>query len=136
MNYKKEKYINKEIQLYPGTNAKYGIIRNIDDLGWTIEITESECKSFKVGETYFISHSSAFTFSFIERKVIFISNIEWDTDADDYEDDYGLPDTIHITVTPEISYLLDDIDGEAENLVNYLSDNFGWCIKGFSVEVE
>ncbi len=41
MNYKPEDYIGKKTQLYPGdTQTKCGIINNVDDLGWTIEITE------------------------------------------------------------------------------------------------
>ncbi len=36
MKYNKDEYIGKEIQLYPGnTYKKWGIIKDVDDLGWT-----------------------------------------------------------------------------------------------------
>lgn len=70
MKYNKESYIGKEIQLYPGdTYKKYGIIENVDDLGWTIKITDSDSaydNEYKIGCTFFISHSKAFRFRFLE----------------------------------------------------------------------
>lgn len=54
MKYNKESYIGKEIQLYPGdTYKKYGIIENVDDLGWTIRITDMQedySSSYKIGD--------------------------------------------------------------------------------------
>lgn len=67
MNYSRATYIGKAIQLYPGdTYSKFGIITNVDDLGWTIKIIKSSDKTtWKVGQEYFISHSRALTFEFI-----------------------------------------------------------------------
>lgn len=69
MKYNREIYIGKEIQLYPGdTYKKYGIIENVDDLGWIIKITDTEdCNSrYKIGDRIFISNSEAFFFRFLE----------------------------------------------------------------------
>jgi hypothetical protein len=72
MKYNATKYVGKTIQLYPGDSvSKYGVIEDLDDLGWTIKITRVGKSSyhtdyFEVGETYFISHSKNFTFRFIE----------------------------------------------------------------------
>lgn len=70
MKYNKESYIGKEIQLYPGdTYKKYGIIENVDDLGWTIRITDAQdnySSSYKTGDMVFISHSKQFNFRFLE----------------------------------------------------------------------
>lgn len=66
MKYNEENYVGKKIRLYPSdTYRKFGVIKRVDDLGWTIEIIESKCSSFDVGEEYFISHSEGFTFEFI-----------------------------------------------------------------------
>lgn len=66
MKYNAENYVGRKIQLYPGdTYRKYGIIKMVDDLGWTIEITESRCDSFEVGQEYFISHSTNLKFKFM-----------------------------------------------------------------------
>ena len=65
MKYYPGYYVDKQIRLYPSdTYAKYGIITRVDDLGWTIKITKSNCKDFKVGQEYFISHSKNFIFEF------------------------------------------------------------------------
>ena len=70
MKYNKESYIGKEIQLYPGdTYKKYGIIENVDDLGWTIRITDMQegySSSYKIGDRVFISHSKPCNFRFLE----------------------------------------------------------------------
>lgn len=69
MKYNKENYIGKEIQLYPGDSyKKWGIIENVDDLGWTIKITDVEGygSEYKIGNTIFISHSTPFRFKFLE----------------------------------------------------------------------
>lgn len=65
MNYNIANYVGKKIQLYPGdTDSKYGIIKNVDDLGWTIKITSSSSRSWVAGQEYFVSHSKNFTFEF------------------------------------------------------------------------
>lgn len=70
MKYNKEIYIGKEIQLYPGDSCeKYGVIENVDDLGWTIRITDVQddySSSYKTGDMVFISHSKAFNFRFLK----------------------------------------------------------------------
>jgi hypothetical protein len=70
MKYNKEIYIGKEIQLYPGdTYKKYGIIENVDDLGWIIKITDMQNEynaPYSVGDKIFISHSKPFSFRFLE----------------------------------------------------------------------
>ena len=70
MKYDKENYIGKEIQLYPGdTYKKWGFIENVDDLGWTIIITDMQKDynpSYKIGDRVFISHSKPFSFIFLE----------------------------------------------------------------------
>lgn len=72
MNYNRNKYVGKNIQLYPGDSvAKYGVIEDLDDLGWTIRITRVaksnyHDSTFEVDETYFISHSKNLTFRIIE----------------------------------------------------------------------
>ena len=66
MKYNAEIYVGKEIQLYPGdTYRKFGIIKSVDDLGWIVEITESRCSHYEVGNEYFISHSNGFKFKFM-----------------------------------------------------------------------
>lgn len=70
MKYNKENYIGKEIQLYPGdTYKKWGFIENVDDLGWTIIITDMQKDynpSYKIGDRVFISHSKPLSFIFLE----------------------------------------------------------------------
>lgn len=71
MKYYAGHYVNKQIRLYPSdTYAKYGIITRVDDLGWTIKITRSNCKDFVVGQEYFISHSKNFIFEFMNQEEI------------------------------------------------------------------
>jgi hypothetical protein len=68
MQYNKAKYIGKAIQIYPGDSySKFGIIIDVDDLGWTIKVTKSLDKlgTFEEGKEYFISHSKPFTFKFM-----------------------------------------------------------------------
>ena len=66
MKYNKEHYVGKAIQLFPGdTYRKFGVIKNVDDLGWIVEITESKCDHYKAGQEYFISHSYEFKFAFV-----------------------------------------------------------------------
>ena len=46
---------------------KKGIIKNIDDLGFTILITDAEKESgYAVGRTYFINHASHIKFLFLD----------------------------------------------------------------------
>lgn len=71
MLYDKQNYIGKSIQLYPGdTVKKYGKILNVDDLGWTIEITNinrcNDTYTYTVGDVIFISHSKPFTYKILQ----------------------------------------------------------------------
>jgi hypothetical protein len=69
MKYDKTKYVGKQVRLYPGdTYSKHAIITDVDDLGWTFKITKSSDRNgdnWKVGQSYFISHSHTVIFEFI-----------------------------------------------------------------------
>lgn len=62
-------------------------------------------------------------------KQIIVTNIEWDAPKS-----ADLPKTIIMSINKENEYLLEDIDGYADNLSNYLSDTYYYCHKGFNVE--
>lgn len=64
-------------------------------------------------------------------KQIIITNIKWDAPKS-----AGLPKKVVIDVNVGNEYLLEDIDGYADELCNYLSDEYEYCIKGFNVECE
>lgn len=68
MKYNKENYIGRKIWLFPNdTYSKKGVIKNVNDLGFTILITEAhERSSYVAGRTYFLSHSKDLTFLFID----------------------------------------------------------------------
>ena len=68
-SFNEKDYVGRKIQLYPGDyDTKYGIIKKVDEFGWTIEITEStESTIYKVGTTHFINHSENFSFKFAEK---------------------------------------------------------------------
>ena len=66
MNYKKENYVNKEVQFYPcDFNSMSGIIVDVDDLGFWIKVTKSVRNAYMVGKTYFFSHCSDIIFKFV-----------------------------------------------------------------------
>lgn len=61
MKYKKENYIGKLVQFYPDDyDAKCGYVRDVDDLGFTIEVTGAN-REQDLG-VMFISHSKPFVF--------------------------------------------------------------------------
>lgn len=64
----KNLYLNRKIQLYPhGCGQKFGIIKNADEYGFVIKITSATSNSgYNAGQEYFISHSTAFDFVFID----------------------------------------------------------------------
>lgn len=65
-------------------------------------------------------------------KRIVVSSIDWNKEG--YEGIDGLPAEIEIEYpSPE---LLEDIDGEAANLAEYLTQKYGCLVNGFVVEVE
>ena len=46
---------------------KKGIIKNVDDLGFTVLITEADERSgYRVGGTYFYNHARSLTFLFLD----------------------------------------------------------------------
>ncbi len=60
---------------------------------------------------------------------IHVSDIEWDTDGEDV----NLPEEIIIS-NPTME-MLDDIDGYADAIADYLSDEYGFCVNNFNAEV-
>lgn len=62
-------------------------------------------------------------------KQIIVNNIKWDAPKS-----AGLPKKIVIDINESNEYLLEDIDGYADNLCDYLSDEYGYCIEGFKAE--
>lgn len=53
--------IGTKVQLYPGdTHSKYGVIKEINELGWVIQITEADSRSeYKKDDIFFLSHSKS-----------------------------------------------------------------------------
>jgi len=68
MEYNKENYKGRRIWLFPNdTYMKKGIIKNVDDLGFTILITETDEESgYRVGGTYFYNHAKPLIFCFLD----------------------------------------------------------------------
>lgn len=68
MEYNKENYKGRRIRLFPSdTYMKKGIITNVDDLGFTILITEADERSdYKVGRAYFLNHAMPIKFCFLD----------------------------------------------------------------------
>ena len=69
--YEKENYVGRKIQLFPcDTVSKWGVIQDVDDLGFIIKLTKIQPVSYKHGfdecKTYFINHSSNITFKFMD----------------------------------------------------------------------
>ena len=63
-------------------------------------------------------------------KQIIVTNILWDAPAT-----AKLPEEVTVDVTPDTQRLLEDIFGYADNLTDYLSNEYGYCIKGFTVHL-
>ena len=68
MKYNKENYRGRRIRLYPNdTYIKKGIITDVDDLGFTVLITEADERSgYRVGNTYFFNHATNLIFLFLD----------------------------------------------------------------------
>ena len=64
-----------------------------------------------------------------KAKIIIVSNIKWDAPRST-----NLPQEVIIDINERTEYLLEDIDGYADNVCEYLSDAYEYCIKGFNVE--
>lgn len=85
---------------------------------------------------------------------IIVSCIDWDYDGKHDGEPYpeGLPKTVtikkkdmeslpnkgEVIIENEAVFerLMEDVDGEAENLAEYLTDKYGYCLCGFVTEVE
>lgn len=61
-------------------------------------------------------------------------NIEWDTDGEDI----NLPREVEIPseVIPEDADIDEYIEGYTEEVEDYLSDNYGFCVFGFNLEMQ
>jgi hypothetical protein len=69
--YEKENYVGRKIQLFPGDSvSKWGVIEDVDDLGFTIRITKVGRADYKHAydecKVYFINHSSKIVFKFMD----------------------------------------------------------------------
>lgn len=62
-------------------------------------------------------------------KQIVVTNIKWDAPKS-----VGLPQKVIIDINEDNKYLLEDIDGYADELCDYLSDKYEYCIEEFNVE--
>ena len=71
----------------------------------------------------------------VER--LLVSDIKWDIDEEDNKEDIeaSLPQKILIELTPANEYLAEETNGYLENLSDWLSDTYGFCHNGFTVEV-
>lgn len=65
-----------------------------------------------------------------------ISNIDWDYPGKDDGTECPLPAEVVIDDPMLIPHLSVDIDGEASNIVEYLSDTYGYCVCGFVPTLE
>lgn len=63
-----------------------------------------------------------------------VSNIDWDYPEKGEGKDCSLPTEITINNPSEL--LMEDIDGYAENLAEYLSNTYGYCVCGFTTNTE
>lgn len=62
-------------------------------------------------------------------KQIIVTNIKWDAPKS-----ANLPKRVVIDINEENKYLLEDIDGYADELSDYLSDTYEYCHEGFNVK--
>ena len=69
--YDKDYYVDKYARIWLDNNSKiYGIILNVDSLGWVVRITRTE-KNYRYpkGAEIFISHTSAAELMFVDESV-------------------------------------------------------------------
>ncbi len=66
---------------------------------------------------------------------IVISNIDWDYPGKEDGAECPFPSEVTIDSPMLIPHLLEDIDGEAANLAEYLTSEYGCCVCGFVPEV-
>ena len=62
-------------------------------------------------------------------KQIIVTKIKWDAPKS-----AGLPKKVVIDINENNEYLLENIDGYADELCDYLSDEYEYFIEGFDVE--
>jgi len=62
-------------------------------------------------------------------KQIVVANIKWDAPKS-----ANLPKRVVIDIDEDNEYLLENIDGYADELCDYLSDKYEYCIEGFKAE--
>ena len=60
-------------------------------------------------------------------KQIIVTNIKWDAPKS-----ANLPKRVVININRDNECLLEDIDGYADELCDYLSDEYEYCIEGFN----
>ena len=65
---------------------------------------------------------------------IMVSNILWDLDEDDPKCDLNLPDGVIIENSPEEMLKITD-DDYADMISDFLTDSYGFCVKGFRSEM-
>lgn len=61
---------------------------------------------------------------------IIVTDIEWDAPQD-----AGLPKRVEIIINEDNAYLLDSWYREAEEICDWLTNEYGYCLFGFCVEV-
>lgn len=60
--------VGVEVQLYPGDiHSKFGIIREIDETGFTFEITQSQASEYKTGDFIYFSHSKSLSMKLVKK---------------------------------------------------------------------
>lgn len=64
------------------------------------------------------------------NRYFIISNIEWDTDGENIK---NLPNEMGLTLTPE-DYEDKEMEEIEENMIEFLSEEYGWCICDYSVK--
>lgn len=64
------------------------------------------------------------------KRYYIVSNIEWDTDGEEIKD---LPGEVCVTLEPEDYEGLDQEEIE-ESIVEYLTDEYEWCIADYDIE--
>lgn len=69
---------------------------------------------------------------------IIVSNIDWDYPGKDDGAECPLPEKVVIENDDlkTIRHLLYDINGEAQNLAEYLTEMYECCVCGFTTDVE
>ena len=91
----------------------------------------------KFPTTYAVDHNE----ELVDEPTFLVSNIEWDVDDEDQHNDLCLPDDYYIPLTELLNddEHLDDIPEKLsieelkDRVADYLSDKYGFCIRGFVI---